>query len=677
MRRWVLVATISLHASAALARSAWSQAPGSVTTEEPGPIAAALRNSRELAAKISVTEKDRPLGELLPELGKPLGVKLSAAAEVADDKVTAFLKERPAAEVLSLIAEHFAFQWRKTRTGYELWQDLATRKREAELAAGARAQRMAALRAILERTAQICMLGEDERRKLGAQLRERLRPDLTNTERAAVEVEMSALLGAARFGHAAATTYRELPPAVRQALWSGEQVRLTTADGTISPETARRMVEWSTAEDHRGGTRTNAPALAADPPVRAVFGLRRERPWNYATGALRPPQWCVEFMLQLGGPSPAPSMGINATIRRERLDELVPPTAEPEPNDAALRTLVPLPTTDARSLAPFRRFLDALQRPYASTVKASEIAEAIHAKTGIEFIADSFVRGRMLVSTTGTPSAPRPAVQLLREYSKSSGYVWHKEANLVRLRSPDYPEYRLEEVPERVLRVYRTKIDRQGGLTLDDLAGIAAALPDAQLDSLSDCWDWYVDRPQAPVPDSAPEYHQVFGVRYHLRWWASLAPVERAALRRGEVLAVSRLTPAQRSAWLAAVHAPLAPPMSGMIPMTLPPFMRELDAGALAAAAFRLDVRDQAERVYERSSADGSGEITRQADVGGTLVRPAGEAPLKALGPAFKGQTYRFQYLVAGRERPLRQSELSVPWLPAGIVDLLQTPPSR
>jgi hypothetical protein len=48
-------------------------------------IPAVLSRDERLTAPLAVKVKDRPLGEVLPELGKELGVPLSAARETADD----------------------------------------------------------------------------------------------------------------------------------------------------------------------------------------------------------------------------------------------------------------------------------------------------------------------------------------------------------------------------------------------------------------------------------------------------------------------------------------------------------------------------------------------------------------------------------------------------------------
>src|SRR5207249_3819906 len=83
-------------------------------------------------AKVTLAQKDEPLGELLSVLGRTLHVPLRARRDTADDKVTLFLTERPAAEIMALLARQFDFQWVHTGSSYELIQSGESKAREAE-----------------------------------------------------------------------------------------------------------------------------------------------------------------------------------------------------------------------------------------------------------------------------------------------------------------------------------------------------------------------------------------------------------------------------------------------------------------------------------------------------------------------------------------------------------------
>src|SRR5206468_5409615 len=90
-----------------------------------------LVHDPRLDVKVTLAEKDQPLGAILSGLRHQIKVPLRANRDVADDKATLFLDERPAAEVLALIARQFDFQWYRVREGYQLGQSIAGKRREA------------------------------------------------------------------------------------------------------------------------------------------------------------------------------------------------------------------------------------------------------------------------------------------------------------------------------------------------------------------------------------------------------------------------------------------------------------------------------------------------------------------------------------------------------------------
>src|SRR4051794_1600738 len=89
-----------------------------------------LAQDPRLSVKVSVAEKDRPLGEILTTLGREINVPLRAGRDTADDKATLFLDDESAAEVLERIAEQFDLHWSRSGTGYELDQPIASQRRE-------------------------------------------------------------------------------------------------------------------------------------------------------------------------------------------------------------------------------------------------------------------------------------------------------------------------------------------------------------------------------------------------------------------------------------------------------------------------------------------------------------------------------------------------------------------
>jgi hypothetical protein len=119
------------------------------------PLAAAggaeLPEDPRLDPAVSLAERDRPLGELVAALGREIDVPLRASRDTANDKVTLFLKERPAREVMALLARHFDFQWVRGETRYELIQNEESRAREAALRAQEQEAQLGSIYAEMER----------------------------------------------------------------------------------------------------------------------------------------------------------------------------------------------------------------------------------------------------------------------------------------------------------------------------------------------------------------------------------------------------------------------------------------------------------------------------------------------------------------------------------------------
>src|SRR5947207_3003728 len=128
---------------------------------EPAPpagmnVTAIFRGDARLAAKVTLAWKEKPLGEALAELGRQLRVPLRAGNFTADDKVTLFVDERPAAEALGLIERHFDFHWvHAGSNGYELTQTSDSLRREMALRDKAVAARLAAIRARMDAIARL------------------------------------------------------------------------------------------------------------------------------------------------------------------------------------------------------------------------------------------------------------------------------------------------------------------------------------------------------------------------------------------------------------------------------------------------------------------------------------------------------------------------------------------
>lgn len=73
-----------------------------------------------LNKRITYSTSTAPIREVLEDLSAETGAKLRVVGALSDDLVVLYVKDRPAHEVLSKIATHFDWQWTKDEAGYIL-----------------------------------------------------------------------------------------------------------------------------------------------------------------------------------------------------------------------------------------------------------------------------------------------------------------------------------------------------------------------------------------------------------------------------------------------------------------------------------------------------------------------------------------------------------------------------
>lgn len=631
---------------------------------ESGMIDRVLLAEPALKTQIIVRELDRPLGALLPDLGKRLKLELSAARSVADDKVTLVLEKRPAAEVLSLLGRHLGFRWRRTDRGYELGQDLAGRQREETLFRN----ELAPIEAQLNLASRMMQLSEDQLRTrieaLDARLKEEaLPPDTAASLRAEKQLALDVMLSRGTVD-ASLAMFRALTPAQVDALLGGAEFRYSTANGTLNAARAEKVYATTSTLELLHGP---LPRLQADvtvrftdvedqdllPPPRRNRQLRLECQFNTVRGEANDPKyWGARWsptLPELAAASPKPSAPPSDPDLARPVQLTLPgPTRQPGPvtggsiiGAAVLGHVWPRQTTLA------------------------EISLAIHQSTGLEVVADSFASARLDPSLLRTR---QPLRQVLDIVAGELDYTWEMQGRLLLFRNRRYYRDRPAEVPLRVVAEFRSQVLRERRLTLETVGTLAARLTDPQARGMYRYWGWYLeDSGILPVESFFPR-------RAHFRFWNSLAPAQRAAARTDGGLPVAQLTPAQRELWLAAL---LAPPVSSRTPSG--------SAGVptpeqVAAGRFRV-------RQYEAQMVSFINPVDEgKRHVGTTLVvegprdrnpldlahTPDGRVP-EGAGPQISLDGYRFAYYVGGSNSPATRDEILLPPLRSSI----KTPRAR
>ena len=622
----------------------------------PGRVDAALRGNSRLEAPLTLVEKDRPLGELLPELGRKLGVRLRPGRETGDDKATLCLTARPAGEALSLLARHLGFRWVREGEEYRLIQDLAGKQREQallrnELAPIETQLNLAVrwLREPLERKkARVDEI--DALLKMGG---------LEQAEQARLGAEKQTILDvwlSPASVQPSLDLFRALTPTQLDSLLDGTEFRYSTATGTLPAPLAEKIHDSTAILETQYGP---LPRVQADvtirltdvedadevPPSRRQRQLRLETHFSTVRGTKEDPHyWGGGWSPHIPAlPDPAPAAEPMSDPDLARAVDLVLPGP----------TKQPLPVT-GHLIASAQ-----LGAVWPEQASVGDVAAAIHRVTGLDVMADSFVPARL---NPALLRGRKPLVEVLQKVAEELDYTWEKRGKLLLLRDRRFYRDRPAEVPDRIVKPFRERVLRAGTLELDELAGLAAALNDTQVRSLHRYWGWYLGTERI-LPTAT-----LFQHRQHLRFWAGLSPAQRSAVRGGQSLPVAQMLPAQRGLWATALTSP---PESANTPSEVQatPTPADMEAGE-----FRLSRAEHQLLMFTRTVPDGSrrtgasivaegppsSDVRKLAGGGFDELEPGRQVPMVG---------YAFQYYLGGKPQPVRKTTIMLPLLqPEGKV---------
>lgn len=497
----------------------------------PIPTAAAprtvspLQSESRLSAPITLRLRQAPLCDLAALVSRETGVSLHTSEDTADERVTLFVRERPAREVLLKVAEHFDYSWVVQRAGEKrklvLIQDLAAKRREQALRPDP-ARDVEYFRNALERLVreasrpevrQLRRLPLAERRRRLQELEEALSGPLVRTSNGFTRGEVRLdpetrkrlederrLLGEAtpeswQFTPTgiAKVCYAAMPESLREALWKGEPVLLAYPPEQgrfpLKPEHARDMVSGglghvASITDERTGLPLYLPCQGVE-RVRVKLALERRGFETHLRVRLRTlgsygneergrhrVECVVNETLEPGWVRPLDTIrqgAVDETCRGLR-DPVTLPSPKPDPLNARIPGLPRLPGTSwlEDSLEHLSRLV-----PYP-------------------IIADGYVGGGLGGVVLEGEKPLHAALERLahcfdRDIRFRDGYLLFRHANWAVQRS--------REPPARLVRKWQASIDRYGALRFADLLEIAGRLSPQQAENLS-------ARLVEPIPDS-------------------------------------------------------------------------------------------------------------------------------------------------------------------------------
>ncbi len=406
-----------------------------VAPSPTGESGALLKTDPRLRVTVELHEPDRPVGELLESLGRRLRVRLRASRETGDDRITLLLKPLPAAEALALLARHLEFEWTAREGGYELVQPASLQRRAASLRDADLAGQVVGLRRLAARLARFAGMA---RERLSARLaeveRQLKREDLEPAVRAGLHEEQADIARVVSYegGSAAPAVLESLTPLQSRELLATGRVRLSSVDGTL-PERATALVHSAALASREDGP---APAggeapLASWSPVEATADLRLREAGD--PGPLQRGDRRIGLRIRLA------SVRASGTRRRTLplqwfLDVPAPPQTATETVTADPRLLQEVALSLPRPLppAPVLAALTTSSRSWPARHTLGEVAEALHRRTGLEVVADSFCRAR---PEPALAAGRGPLVRLLDRLAVSLNYRWRQEGDRLYLRS--------------------------------------------------------------------------------------------------------------------------------------------------------------------------------------------------------------------------------------------------
>jgi hypothetical protein len=462
-------------------------------------VAAVQRYKREAAIvdarlyhKVSLALKSASLDALCAALQAQTGVPYRAERGVGDDKVTVFVDNRPARDVMRAIVQLFGYTWSRSKRGdgyhYELVQDLRSQLAEEAL----RQQDMSAALLALDRAVQAYRpylgLSDDE-------MKARLE-HATGDERE----RLAKLIDG---GWVGVKLYNRLTPAERAALLTGQP--LIFSPDAVQPD-RRIPPEWVQPLSHDLSGSVEAKLSLSG----VTLQLDRADLGRLALhGTIN--SWDPQE--HLGGGSYFRTVLRQGGMSGFRVADSVAPSMQKPDNTAANHTL--------RSQGLFQQVVSIKPRPSCAerprwldpnhklppSVFTADVWEAVHRATGQPIVADFFSH-RYPVSSVTVERAP--LYDALCQVGDAMGVRWRREGDFLLGRSKSFLWDRLKEVPNRYRERWQREKREHGGLLPLDALLEMASLSDDQLSAtdmgytIVDCWDlpeWHL---VAAMPGYSP-----------------------------------------------------------------------------------------------------------------------------------------------------------------------------
>lgn len=426
---------------------------------------AGLSEDPVLDKPVTLAVKGEALSDIMPMLEKQTGVRLRVSRDIADQKATIFVDDRPLRQVMEGLSTLFGYHWTKKTfsTGdiHELWQDEKSRQRLADQYARAWDDAWRAAIADIELKDKLAAMTKEERDAFRRQLAEGSKadsPQVKSQLEALKWIEDPLIAPTARF-------FCEMPADVRAMLRPGVKIKYDS----LSPES-----EWVLPEDTAGAIldafRKGGAGWLSDGEV-AKMGLTFS-----CADAYKAIDITAIFSSTLKTPPSSFSTSSMATwLTYQRVFEHLPSNSLHLPRIADLSGLEKSVSVSAEDIA--KETGRASDSGASPRVNRSDILAILHGKLGLQVISDHYSQWsiwKLLGNATALGisekfDAPSPSVPA---YEPRAAWGW--DGKLLYMRTKDIWHSDAAEVPNSLLRKWAASYRDRGYLDLYEQAAIAA-----------------------------------------------------------------------------------------------------------------------------------------------------------------------------------------------------------
>lgn len=514
------------------------------------PPVADLSQDARLQKPITVWLRIEPLPDALKAIQKQVGVPLVCPDRFRNEKVAIFVENRPAHEVLTIIAKLFRLRWETYEDGYRVERPSEETALEEEATRLAQEAKRKGVETYINIARRVLAMTPEQREKRLEALRPTLKPGQTvgDAETLLHILEFSILFSLeSPFGdNLDEALIGTLTPRHITRLLKGETLTYSTHPSTGVNAIPPAFMEWYEAKQKKVLERVEPEMGEWE---REYF---RQRRINRISFCYRLSPCSNQILCQLGIEREMRfseedsrcehtleyhTLDVNlatATLDQSRLIQEWNQWSEPaESLRAWLQQLKPLPDRKPHppGWQPFR------DRQHASEFLIdTQMLELLAWRYGIPIVADAY---RLSMREIGGDLSAFNIIEGLKD-----AYWMRREGDYLLGRRKHYWAWRAVEPPEAPIRELEAKFQKGGALTIDDYARFAAALDEKPYQWLlestfySGGYTLAVRFPTEPL-DNLPL----------LRFWATLAPAQRQAVLAGEFLPLRMLTLPQRKAF--------------------------------------------------------------------------------------------------------------------------------